>query len=63
MDLIVQFATPGKPTQASDAGKLTIDTGKLKLTERCGSVQWELRLEPGEAKTLTYEYQRYVPSN
>ena len=63
VDLVVQFATPGKPTQASDAGKLTIDTSKLKLTERCGSVRWEIRLEPSEAKTLTYEYQRYVPSN
>ena len=52
----------GKPVSVTDRGAMTVDTDKLKLTERSGSVKWNFTLEPGETKTLTYLYERYVPS-
>jgi hypothetical protein len=63
IELIVQLNIPGKPVKASDQARLTVDTNKLKLTERAGAANWQIRLEPAQSKTLTYEYQRYVPSN
>ena len=35
----------------------------MKLTERAGTVRWQIKLEPNAAKSLTYKYERYVPSN
>ena len=40
-----------------------IDPTKLKLLERAGSVHWTVTLEPDEEATLTYQYERYVPSH
>ncbi len=53
----------GKPLTADSAGTLAVDSSKLRLLEREGSVRWKLRLEPGEEKTLINQYERYVPSN
>jgi hypothetical protein len=52
----------GKPTTASDNGDLMIDTAKLQLLERSGSIRWNVRVAPGETKKLTYTLERYVPS-
>jgi len=52
----------GKPTEASDDGKLSVDTTNLKLTERSGSIHWAVTLKPNEKKTLTYTCERYVQS-
>ncbi len=54
---------PGKPTTADQDGVISIDPTKLKLLERVGSVAWHVKLEPGEETTLTYQYERYVPSH
>lgn len=56
-------AAPGKPMAAGDGGDLAIDPGKLILRDRSGSVRWDITLAPDEQKKLTYQYDRYVPSN
>ena len=61
--VVVTAAAPGKPLSASDEGRLSIDTTRLKLRERCGALEWTIVLKPGESKVLTYRYERYVPSN
>ncbi len=63
VDVVIDMSVPGKPLQAPDGGTWTIDTGQLKLTERSGAFRWLIRLDPGTTKTLTYAYERYVPSN
>jgi len=60
--LVITARLPGKPTEASDDGTITVDTTRLKLLERAGAVRWEIELKPGKTKTLTYSYERYVPS-
>jgi hypothetical protein len=62
IEVEVRRVVPGLLKSASDDGRLWQDTGKLKLTEREGAVTWTLKLQPGEAKELTYRYERYVPS-
>lgn len=51
-----------KPASADDGG-MTTDSSNLVLRERTGSIHWLIELQPGETKTLAYEYERYVPSN
>ncbi len=53
----------GKPLTTSDNGNSHIDSTKLRLLERSGSVSWQIKLKPGEKKNLFYEYERYVKSN
>jgi hypothetical protein len=53
----------GKPQSASDNGVIAADPSKLTLREREGTVKWTIELKPGESKSLTYAYERYVPSN
>jgi hypothetical protein len=60
--IVITLALPGIPTEASDDGAITVDTSKLKILERAGSVRWLVKLEAGETKKLSYSYQRYVPS-
>jgi len=62
VEIIVVVGVPGNPVQASSDGALAADPGKLKLTERAGTVRWRVKLDPGEEKELTYRYERYVPS-
>ena len=61
-DVVVVVTVSGKPILASDDGALFADPEKLKLSERAGTVRWRLDIEPGGEKTLTYKYERYVPS-
>jgi hypothetical protein len=60
--LFVQAAVRGKPLNASDDGAISADTDNLQLLERAGSIRWKLKIEPGATKTITYQYERYVPS-
>lgn len=60
--VIINAPVPGKPLSASDDGTITVNTAKLQLLEREGSIRWTVKIEPGETKTLTYKYERYVPS-
>lgn len=62
VSVAIETSASGKPTTASDDGSLSVDTSKLQLLERNGSIRWQVRLEPGASKTLTYQYERYVPS-
>jgi hypothetical protein len=62
-DVVVEMPVTGKPTAASDDGRIQLSTTNLKLTERTGSIQWRVSVTPGEPKKLTYTYERYVPSN
>jgi hypothetical protein len=61
-ELIVDLRLQGKPLTASDDAKIVLDTTNLKLLERIGTVNWHVTLKAGESKTLTYRYERYVPS-
>jgi hypothetical protein len=63
VDMIIDVAVPGKPLSASDAAATSIDPDKLSLLNRQGDIRWRLKLQPGESKTLTYLYERYVPAN
>ena len=63
VDIVIDNPVVGKPLNADSDGTLAVDSSKLRLLEREGSVHWRMRLEPSEEKTLTYQYERYVPSN
>lgn len=60
--IVIEVPVPGKPVTVSDQGTLFTDPSKLKLAERSGTVRWTITLEPGQTRTLTYKYERYVPS-
>jgi len=60
--LLVDYPVPGKATQASHEGKTELKTDSLQLTQRKGTIKWDLTLKPGETTTLKYTYERYVPS-
>jgi len=62
VNVVISAAVQGKPLGASDDGAVSIDATRMQLMERIGYVRWHLKLEPGETKTLTYKYERYVPS-
>lgn len=62
-DIEISMSVPGKPEQASDSGKPVADATRLQLKELSGTITWRLKLDPGQAKTLTYSYVRWVPSN
>jgi hypothetical protein len=53
----------GKPLTASDDGMITLDSNNLRLTERNGTIEWSMTIEPGKDYFLNYTYERYVPSN
>lgn len=62
VEIAVVVNITGKALAASDDGALIAETANLKLLERAGSVRWRVKLKPGQSKTLTYRYERYVPS-
>jgi hypothetical protein len=41
---------------------LTVNTTKLQLLERSGSIRWTTQVPAGEMRSVTYRYERYVPS-
>jgi hypothetical protein len=61
VDVVVTNPVPGKPVEADANGDISSDSTKLKRLERSGSVTWRVKMKPGEEKTLTYVYERYVP--
>jgi hypothetical protein len=61
--IVITAPVPGNPITASDDGALSLDTKELRLKERKGTIEWNITLDPDEAKTITYRYERYVPSN
>jgi len=60
--IVVGNRIPGKATKAAEKGTIAIDSSKLQLLERACTISWTVTLEPGEEKTLVYEYERYVKS-
>ena len=62
IEVVIEARVPGKPLEASDGGALSVDTSKLQLLDRVGSIRWKMALEPGETKAVTYRYERYVAS-
>ncbi len=62
-EIILAIPVPGKPLSADAGGTISVNPEKLRLLEREGSVQWRVKLQPGEEKALKYQYERYVPSN
>ncbi|MCX6865029.1 MAG: hypothetical protein NTV46_02195 [Verrucomicrobia bacterium] len=61
-EVIVDLRLTGKPLTASDNARIVLDTTNLKLAERTATVKWDITVKPSEARTLTYRYERYVPS-
>lgn len=62
VEIVIDHNVPGKPVKVSHDGGITLDSEKLKLSERRGAIHWRLTLEPGQSVELTYVYERYVPS-
>jgi len=62
IEVVVTQLVRGKPVEASDKGKITIDTRKLRLLERQGRIEWVLEIKAGETREVTYVYERYVGS-
>jgi hypothetical protein len=62
VEIVIDVNVPGKPIKASDKGELATDSTRLKLLERAGTVSWTITLKPGDDKTLTYSYERYIPT-
>ncbi len=62
IQLVICNPIPGKPIMAGDHGTIAVDSTDLQLLTRHGSVAWTVKLEPGEEKAFTYQYERYVPS-
>jgi hypothetical protein len=60
--LVVRAKVPGKPIAASDAGAISSDPTKLQLMDRAGTIDWKLQVPAGATKSVTYKYERYVPS-
>ena len=60
--VVIEAPVEGKPLLASDDGDIWVNTQKLQLLQREGIVRWTLELKPDEKKTLTFEFERYVPS-
>lgn len=61
--IVIDVPVQGKPISASDDGEVSMDSTNLKLLERTGRVQWSIKLKPDEEKSLTYQYERYIPSH
>jgi len=61
--IVVTNPIPGKPTEVTEKGSISVDPTRLELLQRAGSVSWTVTLEPGEQKTLVYQYERYVKSH
>jgi len=60
--VVVTQLVPGKPIEASEKGKITVNTKKLQLLGREGTIRWILDVKPGGTKEVTYVYERYVQS-
>jgi hypothetical protein len=60
--LVVTTKIAGKPITVSDDGTTTVNSSKLQLMDREATVRWKVKIDPGQTKTLTYKYERYVPS-
>ena len=63
VEVAITNPVPGRPISASDGGETSVDSERLKLLERAGSIRWTLTIPPGASKVLKYQYERYVPSN
>lgn len=63
VEVLVACTVAGKPIAVSDDGAMSINPGKLQLKDREGTYRWRILLKPGEGKTLTYRYERFVPSH
>jgi hypothetical protein len=61
--IVIHNPIPGKPLAADQGGTISIDPAKLRLLEREGTIRWQVKLAPGAETTLSYQYERYVPSN
>ncbi len=61
-DIIVELTVRGKPTSASDEGDIVLNTQDLRLLERTATITWQVTVPAGQMKTLTYQYERYVPA-
>ncbi|HUT14218.1 MAG TPA: hypothetical protein VMY42_27280 [Thermoguttaceae bacterium] len=60
--IVVENPIPGKPTEVTEKGSISVDPTQLQLLQRAGSIRWTVTLEPGEERTLVYQYERYVKS-
>ena len=63
VQIVIHNPIPGKPLAADQGGTISVDPAKLRLLEREGTIRWQVKLAPGAETTLTYQYERYVPSN
>ena len=63
VDIVIHNPIPGKPIEADNDGAISVDPTKLQLLQRAGTIRWHVKLEPGEEKTLSYQYERYVKSH
>jgi hypothetical protein len=63
VQVVIHNPIPGKPLSADQGGTISVDPAKLRLLEREGTIRWQVKLAAGAETALTYQYERYVPSN
>lgn len=62
VEVIVEATVPGTPTELGEEGTSTMNPEKLRLLEKEANVRWRFEMKPGERKTVSYVYERFVPS-
>jgi len=63
VEIVIDVSIPGKPVSATEDGIFKSDPTKLKLSQRAGSIHWNIQMKTGERKKLEYQYERYVSSH
>jgi hypothetical protein len=63
VEILITGTISGAPLELGEQGKATMKPDKLRLLEKEANVRWMFTMKPGENKSVTYQYERYVPSN
>ncbi len=63
VEITIAMKIMGEIISTSDDADIVLNTDNLKLMERTATAVWKVKIKPGDTKTFSYSYKRYVPSN